>query len=177
MSDPFVGHVTLFAGTYIPAGYAECNGQTLAISGNEALYSLLGTQFGGNGRTDFALPDYRGRIPVGVGSGPGIDPVTNGQRGGTESVTLQMTQMPAHSHILAGTNQDADSNEPERNMFAEMDTTQPPAPAAYHGSPADLALADGTMSSTGSSQSHTNMMPFSVVRFIIALTGAYPSRS
>lgn len=175
MSDPYVGHITLLAGTYIPAGYAECNGQTLPITGNEALYSLLGTQFGGDGRTNFALPDYRGRIPAGVGNGPGIDPVAYGQRGGTENVTLQMTQMPAHTHVLAGTKQDADSDEPEENMFAEMDTTQ--TSAAYHGSPADLALPDGTVSSTGSSQSHTNLMPFMVVRFIIALKGAYPTRS
>lgn len=175
MSDPFIGHITMFAGAYIPEKYAECNGQLMPISGNEALFSLLGTQFGGDGRTNFALPDYRGRIPVGVGAGPGIDPIPYGQRSGVESVTLNESETPAHTHVLAASKEDATAGDPTNNLFAVMDATD--SSRAYHGSSADLAMREGTLSSTGGTQPHTNMMPYMVVRFIIATQGVYPQRS
>lgn len=175
MSDPFIGHITMFTGVYIPHGYAECNGQLMPIAGNEALYSLLGTQFGGDGRTNFALPDFRGRIPVGQGAGQGIDPIPYGQRAGVESVTLDENQMPAHTHVLVASKKDATAGNPENNLFAVMDVSD--SSRAYHGSPADLVMREGTLSSTGGTQPHTNMMPYMVVRFIIATQGVYPQRS
>lgn len=175
MSDPYVGHITMFSGTYVPAGYAECNGQYLTIVGNEALYSVVGTQFGGDGITNFALPDFRGRIPVGVGDGPGLDPIDYGQRAGVEAVTLQPNQMPAHTHLLAASKNGATTGTPGGNLFSVMDASA--TERAYHGSPADLTANPVTIGSTGSSQSHTNLMPYMVVRFIIALKGVYPTRS
>jgi microcystin-dependent protein len=175
MSDPFIGHITMFTGNYIPHGYAECNGQLMPIAGNETLYSVLGTQFGGDGHTNFALPDFRGRIPVGQGAGPGIDPIPYGQQAGTETVTLNQDQTPTHTHQLTASKGNATEGNPCDNLFAVMDATN--SSRAYHESPADLEMRNGTLSSTGGSQPHNNMMPYMVVRYIIAVQGYYPQRS
>jgi microcystin-dependent protein len=176
MADPFIGHITMFAGTYIPRGYAECNGQLLAISENESLYSLLGTQFGGDGHTTFALPDYRGRIPIGVGYGPGLYPIQYGERSGLEKVTLTVSNLPSHSHLMVGTHDAATSPDPSGNLFAAMDESADPA--AYKLSGASFtSLPEDTLDNAGGSQAHSNMMPYMTIRFIIATHGVYPTRS
>lgn len=175
MADPFIGQICMFAGTYVPKGYAECNGQLMNINDNEALYSLLGTQFGGDGRTTFALPDYRGRIPVGVGTGPGLTPINYGQRGGLEAVILTDANLPVHTHIMEASKNAADSNEPTGRLCAVMD--QAAQKAAYKAGNPGVELPDDTIGNTGNSQPHSNMMPYMTIRFFIAIKGLYPSRN
>ncbi|MGE4503491.1 MAG: phage tail protein [Thiomicrospira sp.] len=173
MADPFLGQITLFAGNYVPQGYADCNGQVIPIAQNEALFSLIGKTFGGDGINNFALPDFQGRLPVGVGYSPVHDPIVMGQKVGTETVTLTVDQIPGHSHALAGSHQPADTQSPNGATFAQ---TQSPE-MAYTQAPPDIAIVDTTVSETGDGQPHSNLMPFTVTRFIIALTGTYPPRS
>jgi len=118
MAQPYVGEIRMFAGNFNPSGWAFCNGQLLPISQNTALFSLLGTQYGGNGQTTFALPDLRGRAPIGFNQGPGLSPYQLGENGGTESVTLNTGQMPAHQHQQPATNADQDTNRPSNAVPA-----------------------------------------------------------
>ena len=170
MSDPFVGEIRMFAGNFAPQGWAFCDGRLLDVSQNEALFSLLGTTYGGDGRTTFALPDLRGRIPIHAGSGPGLSPRPLGSQGGTENETLSINQMAPHSHPFQGTDQPAVSPSPAGNAPAK------PARNAYINEAPGSALAAGAVTSSGGSQSHTNLMPYLCVNFIIALFGIYPSR-
>jgi len=170
MSDPFVGEIRMFAGNFAPQGWAFCNGQLLAISQNEALFSLLGTAYGGDGRTTFALPDLRGRIPLHAGSGPGLSPRPLGSSGGTEKETVTINQMAPHSHPFQGSDQLAASPNPAGNAPAQSRRN------AYINEAPGSALAPGAVTSSGGSQSHTNLMPYLCVNFIIALFGIYPSR-
>ena len=172
MSEPFVGEVRMFAGNFAPRGWAFCDGQLLAVSQNDALFSLLGTIYGGDGRTTFGLPDLRGRVPIHAGSGPGLSPRRLGAKGGAEKVTLTVNQMPSHNHAW----EVADSNAANRS----------PAEAAYANTlNADVyqdqfdgleAMNANVVGHTGGSRSHTNLMPFLCINFIIALVGIYPSR-
>jgi microcystin-dependent protein len=171
MSEPFVGEIRMFAGNFAPQGWAFCDGQLLAVSQNDALFSLLGTTYGGDGRTTFGLPDLRGRIPIHAGNGPGLSPRPLGSKGGTEAETLTVNQMAAHSHAFQGAAQAADIPDPAGNMTAKSATTD-----AYLKEAPGSALASGAVTSTGGSQSHTNLMPFLCVNFIVALFGIYPSR-
>src|SRR6476469_8745709 len=120
MAEPFLGSIIIFGGNFAPKGWAMCNGQILAINQNTALFSLLGTTYGGNGTTTFALPDLRGRVPVGMGQGPGLSPMTEGQVGGTETVTLTVNQLPNHNHPHAApaTNDAATSSRPNGKLPA-----------------------------------------------------------
>ncbi|MDX8392524.1 MAG: tail fiber protein [Mariprofundaceae bacterium] len=172
MSDPFVGQISLFAGTFAPRGYAFCDGQLMAINQNQALYSLIGNTYGGDGRTTFALPDLRGRIPVHQGQGPGLSKQALGQHGGVEGVTLDVDQMPAHTHAIQAANSAAKATTPTNNVLAESDEELYNAPGE--------ALVDMNTEAivrTGGSQSHSNMMPFLGLHFIIATTGLFPSRN
>jgi microcystin-dependent protein len=173
MSEPFVGEIRMFGGSFAPRSWALCDGQLLAVNQNDALFSLLGTTYGGDGRTTFGLPDLRGRIPLHAGSGPGLTPRSLGSRSGTESNTLNANQLPAHNHIFNGTTNPAGDTSPAGNL---------PGTAAgsnlYNNASANLVAMDADMVATnGGGGSHNNVMPFLCVNFIIALFGIYPSRN
>jgi microcystin-dependent protein len=172
MSEPFVGEIRMFAGNFAPRGWAFCDGQLLSVSQNDALFSLLGTIYGGDGRTTFGLPDLRGRIPIHAGDGPGLTSRRLGQKAGTESETITTGELPAHTHPLQGTDQFADSPNPASHAPAKSTTAD-----VYIDEAPSVNLASSAVTQTGGSQSHTNLMPFLCIHFIIALFGIYPSRT
>jgi microcystin-dependent protein len=169
MSSFFIGQVSTFGFAFAPRYWAQCNGQLLAIAQNQALFSLLGTTYGGNGTTTFALPDLRSRTPIGAGS-PGL--YVQGQAGGTENVTLVSTQIPAHVHSLAGTTGNGTVRNPNGAIYAN--TT-----ASLHGpsTGAVVPLNAATVANAGSTQPHTNLQPYLAINFCIALQGIFPSRN
>lgn len=171
MSEPFVGEIRMFAGNFAPRGWAFCDGQLLAVSQNDALFSLLGTIYGGDGRTTFGLPDLRGRIPIHAGQGPGLSNRRLGSKGGAEKVTLTVNQFPSHTHgPLRASSQTAVDALPGGKVTAQTDT-----PLYVDDTPV-AGFNAASVTNVGGSQSHTNMMPFLCVNFIIALFGIYPSR-
>jgi microcystin-dependent protein len=172
MSEPFLGEIKMFAGNFAPQGFAFCDGQLLAISQNDALFSLLGTIYGGDGRTTFGLPDLRGRLPIHMGSGPGLSPRTIGSRSGSETVTLTAANLPSHSHGFAGSDSGADSKNPKQRVPATA------AEAAYGPNvDAPSTMKSNALGQTGGGQSHSNVQPFQCINFIIALFGVFPSRN
>jgi microcystin-dependent protein len=173
MSEAFTGEIRMFAGTFAPRAWALCDGQLLAVSQNDALFSLFGTIYGGDGRTTFGLPELRGRVPIHQGTGAGLTNRRLGQRAGAETVTPNWQQIPSHAHPARGTNADADSRDPAGRLPAT------PAEATYASSSGGLVQMAGasTDNGTGGAQSHTNIMPFLCVHYIVALYGVYPSRS
>ncbi|MEP3654447.1 MAG: tail fiber protein [Litorimonas sp.] len=176
MSDPFIAQITLFAGNFAPRNWAFCDGQLLAISSNTALFSLIGTIYGGDGRTTFALPDLRGRAPIGPRTGPGLSTYREGQRGGQESVTLLPSQMPVHSHTLNATNAPGDKGGPQGKMLAAGHGDE----TIYHDTPPSAnirAMASNSIANAGGGQAHNNMQPFLATNYIIALQGIFPSRN
>jgi microcystin-dependent protein len=175
MSEPFVGEIRMFAGNFAPRGWAYCDGQLLAVSQNDALFSLLGTIYGGDGRTTFGLPDMRGRIPIHAGSGPGLSSRRLGAKGGGEDVTLTDNQLPSHNHTpLKASNAQANSTDPAGQSTSKADKFSY-RPAG--GFPPNQAMNAAAIGSVGSRQAHTNLMPFLCIHFIIALFGIYPSRN
>lgn len=173
MSEPFVGEIRMFAGNFAPRGWAFCNGAMLAVSQYDALFSLLGTTYGGDGRTTFGLPDMRGRLPLHAGTGPGLSPRTLGAHGGSEAVTLQTSELPVHSHLPKATAAAADQNAPGPTLVLATGS----AGDAYSNASPDTPLADASIANVGGSQAHDNLMPSLCVNFIIALFGIYPSRT
>lgn len=180
MSEPFLGEIRMFGGNFAPRGWALCNGQLLSIAQNTALFSILGTTYGGNGQTTFALPNLQGRVPMHWGAGPGLTPRTLGETGGTENVTLLLTQIPQHNHPVnaAAT---ATSASPAGAVPA---TVAPPrgsggaAQNAYAAAPdGATVMNNGMVGQAGGSQPHANIQPFQCVTFIIALEGIFPSRN
>ena len=172
MSEPFVGQIKMFAGNFAPRGWAFLDGQLLAISQNDALFSLLGTIYGGDGRTTFGLPDLRGRLPLHVGQGPGLSNRAIGSKGGTEKETITEAQLPSHTHPMHGTTQPGTDANPEGNALASAPVALP-----YFVGPQDANMAASQIAATGGGQSHTNLMPFLCINFIIALFGIFPSRN
>lgn len=173
MSEPFVGEIRMFAGNFAPRNWAYCDGQLLAISQNDALFSLLGTIYGGDGRTTFALPDMRGRIPVHMGQGPGLSNRRIGMRGGAENVTLTTNQLPSHTHgPLKANGEIAGSDSPKGHVTGDTQDGHP-----YYGKSASTAFNAAAISNVGGNVNHTNVMPFLCVNFIISLYGIYPSRT
>jgi microcystin-dependent protein len=171
VSEPYISEIRMFGGTFAPRGWAFCDGQLLAISSNDALFSLVGTIYGGDGRTTFGLPDLRGRVPIHLGQGPGLANYRQGALGGQEEVTLVATQT-AHQHPLAAA-ATATSPSPGAALPATVSTS-----ARYAvGEPVDAALNANAVSSAGGSRPHDNLAPFECVSYIIALFGVYPSRS
>lgn len=171
MSEPFVGEIRMFAGNFAPRGWAFCDGQLLAVSNNDALFSLLGTIYGGDGRTTFGLPDLRGRIPVHAGSGPGLSDRRLGAKSGSESVTVTAAQLASHTHALQASSAAATTPNPATNVLSETVTDR-----VYRDDATDVDMASSAISSIGGSRDHTNLMPFICINFIIALVGIYPSR-
>ncbi|MCA9441424.1 MAG: phage tail protein [Candidatus Omnitrophica bacterium] len=172
MSEPFVGEIRMFAGNFAPRGWAFCDGQLLAVSQNDALFSLLGTVYGGDGRTTFGLPDMRGRIPVHPGTGPGLSPRQLGQKSGSEQVTLTPTQLPSHTHPLQASLDGATEINPQAKV-----TAQAPTGDIYGNIDTLTNLNTQAVTEAGGNQPHYNLMPFLCIHFIIALFGIYPSRT
>ncbi|HSF92036.1 MAG TPA: tail fiber protein [Paracoccaceae bacterium] len=168
--EPFIAQIMLFGGNFAPRGWAFCDGQLLPISSYSALFSLIGTQFGGDGRTTFALPDLRGRVPMHAGTGPGLTPRQVGQRFGEEQVTLNATQIPSHSHTLKVSNATGDS---ARTPNAAIGTSS--IFAADVTAMTDLNAA--SIGAMGGSRAHDNMQPTLCINYIIALEGIFPPRS
>jgi microcystin-dependent protein len=171
--NPFIGEIIMFGGNFAPRGWALCDGQLMPISQWSALFSILGTTYGGDGRTTFGLPGMRGRVPVHAGSGPGLSTYRLGQRSGVEAVTLTTQQMPSHNHFIAGSEEDGSSNEANGHYLATSTSGN-----IYHNSASsNVFLAQNNVTNTGGNQAHTNIQPYCVVNFIIALQGVYPSRN
>ena len=161
----------LFAGNFAPAGWAFCNGQLLPISQNSALFSLLGTTYGGDGVTTFALPDLRGRAPIHFGQAPGLQTYNMGAKGGVETVTLAASEMPAHAHAFGQTcSSDPGGEESPVNHYLGIQS-----PGVY-ASTSNAQMGAGTSSTSGGSQAHENLAPYLVMNYVIALQGIYPSR-
>jgi len=169
MSEPFLGEVRMVSFLFPPKGWAFCNGQLLPINQNQALFSILGTTYGGNGTTTFALPNLQGRVPVHAGNGPTL----LGQTGGDESHTLTVAEMPAHSHLMGSVNQ-ATVAVPTGNVLVGKPRR---GVNVYASPPATTQINDGPAALVGGSQPHDNRQPYLVVNFIIALLGIFPSRS
>lgn len=176
MSEPFIAEIRIFAGNFAPRGWAFCNGQLLPIAQNTALFSLVGTTYGGDGRTDFGLPDLQGRAPMHPGRGPGLTSRQWGEEGGAETVTLTEAQLPSHTHTVRAANTPRGSvqapgsnrtlNRSRGGNAYQSDTTT------------GLVLMDAAAAAqAGGSQAHNNLQPYLVMTFIIALVGTYPSRS
>ena len=172
MSEPFLGEIIMFGGNFAPRGWAFCSGQLLSIAQNTALFSILGTTYGGNGQTTFALPDLRGRVPIHPGSGPGLSPYSLGEQGGVENVTLLITQMPAHGHVATSNASTAAANDtlPTGNFLASDNQYQTASNTQMNANAVTIAPSGG-------SQPHANIQPFTCVNFIIALEGIFPSRN
>jgi len=178
MAEPYIGEIRIFGGTFAPNGWALCQGQLLPIAQNTALFSLLGTTYGGDGRTTFALPDLRGRVVMGFGQGPGLQDYVQGQTGGAETATLTTQQMPAHSHAVAATETQS-TTDPKGAVPAN---TAPPtpgtAPKVYGANPDGKTTMNNAMiGQTGGNQPFGVQQPYLVINYIIALNGIYPSRS
>jgi microcystin-dependent protein len=176
MSEPFIGEIRMFGGNFAPSGWALCNGQLLSISQYSALFSILGTSFGGNGQTTFALPDLRSRVPVQQGQGVGLSPYNIGQQGGSEQVTLLQTQMPAHNHIVNATSADAAASTASGNLMATPTAGRGQNAPQIYGTGAAVTMGPTMIAPSGGSQPHENIQPYLCVTFIIALEGIYPSR-
>ncbi len=172
MSEPFIAEVRIFAGNFAPKGWAFCNGQLLPVSQNTALFSLIGTTYGGDGRTTTALPNLKGRAAMHPGRGPGLTSRRLGQRGGVENVTLSEAQIPNHTHTLQSYPAPGNASDPGSHSFARTLGATP-----YHTAASLVNMATSALSKTGGSQPHENMQPFLTMNFIIALVGLYPSRS
>lgn len=181
MSDVFVGQIMMFGGNFAPRGFAFCNGQLLAIAQNQALFSLLGTAYGGNGIQNFALPNLQCNLPIGAGHGPGLSNYVLGQVGGTPSVTIDTTTMPTHLHALNATQTPGSATKVGSGVVPGQPTGSSPefyaAPAQGQPPLVPLTMATGVCGPTGGSQPHTNLMPSLCISFIIALQGIFPSRT
>lgn len=163
MAEPFLSEIRIFSFQFAPRGWALCNGQLLPINQNQALFSLLGTTFGGDGRVNFALPDLRGRTPIHVGSGHPL-----GERSGEQAHTVSIAELPTHAHVFSGSSGNADTAIPTNNVFGTSNNL-------YAAATNLISLNPQTITNTGGSQAHLNMQPFLTLTFAIALQGIFPS--
>jgi len=173
MSDPYLGEIRMFAGNFAPVGWAFCAGQLMSISQNEALFTLLGTFYGGDGVQTFALPDLRGRVPIHQGQGQGLSSYIIGQIAGVEQVTLTSNNLPTHGHFAVASTNAADATSPSNTFVAVAGTPSTP----YVTGVAAGALTPVAIAPTGGSIPHENLMPFLCVSFIIAIEGIFPSQN
>ena len=171
MSEPFLAEVRIVGFNFAPRGWAFCDGQILPINQNQSLYSLLGTTYGGDGRTSFALPDMRGRTPIHVGNSNGGATHTLGQKSGEETHTLAANEMPQHSHTPIGSSETVNAQDPAGNWVGSN------AGAPYHSIGTAVNMAPGTLANAGAGQAHENMQPWLALNFCIALQGLFPSRN
>ncbi len=164
MAQPYVGEIRMFAGNFAPAGWAFCEGQSMPIAENEVLFQLIGTTYGGDGQETFALPDLRGRLPIHQGNG-----FILAETGGAEEITLTVNQIPAHSHPLLGSTQNATSQTPLNNVTAKSTSN------IYKETAPDTNMNPAAIGPVGGSQPHTNFQPYLCINFIISLFGIFPS--
>ena len=171
MSEPFLGEIRIFGFPFAPRGWATCDGQILPIAQNQALFALLGTNYGGNGTTTFALPDLRGRTPIEFGRSSGTSAYSIGQSGGQETSTLIEAEIPAHTHTVNASSATATEIAPSGGVWAA------PAGLTVYSGTGGAQMAPNALSATGGSQPHFNMQPFLTLNFCIALQGIFPSRN
>ena len=175
MTDPFLAEIRMFGGNFAPYGWALCNGQLMAISQNTALFSLLGTTYGGDGRVTFGLPNLMGTAPMQQGQGPGLSQRWLGETGGEQTVTLTSAEMPVHTHLPNAYDGGGDATTPADGVWASALNGRVPATMFSDAAPDQVMNAQAT-TATGGSQPHNNMPPYLCVSFIIALQGIYPQR-
>ena len=175
MADPFVAEIRIFPFNFAPTGWALCNGQLLPISQNTALFSLLGTTYGGNGQSNFALPNLQGMAPMFFGQGPGLSQRSEGEQSGSDAVTLLISEIPNHGHSLMAKSSGGQAD-PVAKLFGAAGTQLPP-PNYYSNAPGTLtAMSQQALAVAGSDTPHNNLMPYLVLTFCIALQGVYPPR-
>jgi microcystin-dependent protein len=177
MADNFVGEIRIVPFNFAPTGWALCNGQLMLISQNTALFSLLGTQFGGNGTSNFALPNLQGSAPLDFGQGSGLSSYVMGQTGGEAQVTLLQSQIPAHTHVVSANAGNGDVNNPAGNTWAKPHLGKTPINIYNNTVGSGLSMNAAAFALAGGSQPHNNMPPYLTLNFIIALQGIFPSRS
>ncbi len=173
-TEPFVAEIMIFTGNFAPKGWAFCNGQLISIAQNTALFALLGTTYGGNGQTTFALPNLQDRAPLHAGQGPGLSSRDLGEVSGVAEVTLLPSELPAHTHALLGVNGPGNATTPAGNVFAAdaAESITPFAPG-----PANATMGATAVSSVGGGQPHNNLPPYLALNYIIALQGVFPPRN
>lgn len=178
--QPMIGEIRMFGGNFAPRSWALCDGQLLPISQNSALFSILGTTYGGDGRTTFALPDLRGRTPIHAGTGPGLSPRRLGQRSGSETNILNTTQLPSHNHtgVMVAAAGNGDQNTADGNALAHAARGNT-VPNIYNSNTPSISMHSSSIAigNTGNNQPINNMMPYNTVNYIIALQGVFPSRN
>ena len=172
MQDPYVGDITIFAGDFAPDGWSICDGQLLSIATHQELFAVIGTTYGGDGQTTFALPDLRGRVPVHQGHGAGLSPRSMGQKSGQETVALTEAQLPQHNHAQQYANADPNQRGPANRALSGESKVFAPADASRL-----LPMNPAAISSAGQGHAHENMMPFLALNFVIAHRGIFPSES
>ena len=173
MGSPFIGEIRMFGGNFAPAGWMFCQGQLLPISENDALFTLIGTTYGGDGQETFGLPDLQGRLPMHAGQGPGLSQNYQlGEKGGVESVTLTTQQIPVHNHPAIASNDAGTSPNPQGNLLAVNNVVQ-----FFSGDVGTNPMASSSLQPTGGSQPHDNLQPFLCVSFIISLFGVFPTQN
>ncbi len=170
--DPYIGEIRMVGFNFAPYGWAFCSGQIIPIQQNTALFALIGNYYGGNGTTNFALPNLQGRVPMGAGTGPGLTPRNLASAGGAETVTLNQTQMPYHNHAM----QSASSSGVNLPNGAAPGDMPPRGTTTAYAAGGQVSMAAGMLEATGGNQPHNNMMPFQVQNFVIAMMGIFPTR-
>jgi len=176
MSEPFVGEIRIFSLNFAPRGWAFCNGQILPIAKNTALFSLLGTQYGGDGKTTFALPNLKDSAPLHQGQGPGLSPRTIGEAGGEAAVTLTGSELPAHPHAARCSSVPGLQPGPANNVWSSL-PARPTPPSVYSNAGPNVAMNPGALAPVGGNQPHNNLSPYLGLNFCIALQGIYPARN
>lgn len=178
--EPFIGQITMVGFNFAPRGWAMCNGQLLPIVQNQALFSLLGTMYGGDGITTFGLPDLRGRCAIGMGQGAGLSSYAQGEMAGVENVTLISTQMPSHTHQLMASSANGTVSDPKNAVIANNQVTiergNTVSGSAFNPGPVNATMNPQTIQPAGGNQPHENRQPYIAMNYIIALEGVYPSR-
>ena len=172
MAQPYVGEIKMFAGNFAPEGWSFCQGQVIAISENDTLFALIGTTYGGDGQSTFALPDLRSRVPIHQGQGPGLSNYTLAQSGGAESVTLTVNQVPAHTHAMRASIGLANTTNPANAIIGAST-----AVTAFFGDPPTQNMNTAAISSVGGSVPHNNIQPYLAFNFIISMFGVFPQQS
>ncbi len=169
MSTPYIGEIRMVGFNFAPVGWAFCDGQLMDIAQNDTLFNLIGTTYGGDGQTTFALPNLAGRVPIHQGQGPGLSNYVIGQMAGSETVTLATNQIPAHTHVPAANTGTGSQSSPQNALWAASPSGN------YTNPPANIPMRSGLVGSSGGSQPHENMMPFVAINFIISLFGIFPT--
>ena len=171
MSSPFIGEIRMFGGNFPPAGWAFCDGQLMAIAENDALFNLIGTTYGGDGQGTFGIPDLRGRLPMHMGTGPGLSTRQIGEMSGVETVTLTVQQIPIHTHPPLAVSGNGNQATPQNGVWAGA------AASRYSSSAPNLAMNNTLVGQAGGSQPHDNLMPYLTISFIISLFGVFPTQN